>query len=93
MEFNWNGKPWTITFVQEMPHEPPLPDDRCGDTIWANRAIRVKDGRSGKETLETIVHELMHASLGQKATERRVENIGALVGGVLWRLGYRRRRR
>lgn len=88
MDFKIGKKQWKMSFVRKMPAEPNLPVDRCGDTDWSKKAIRVKTGMDPKETLETIIHEMIHAYF-PKVTEKRVTDAGYIITDVLWRLGYR----
>lgn len=43
----------------------------------------------GRQALETLIHESLHAIFDKKLSERQVENAGRDIAGFLWRLGYR----
>lgn len=42
--------------------------------------------------LETVIHEALHAC-NWKATEDRVENTASDIARLLWRIGYRKKKR
>lgn len=90
MTFRWKGKDWTLEFPASLEPDARLPADRWGETCWADSSVRVVDSTKSKVRFETTIHELLHVALGPKAQERRVEQTGAMIADVLWRLGYRR---
>jgi hypothetical protein len=61
----------------------------CEDPFEPERIIRIKQGMSEKETLDTIIHEILHAADWWKK-EEWVENVATDITRTLWRLGYRK---
>lgn len=61
----------------------------CEDPREPGRVIRVKQGLSEKETLEVIIHEILHAADWDKS-EEWVEAVAHDITRTLWRLGYRK---
>lgn len=88
MEFNIGKRTWKLLFVKELPPDPNLPLERYGDTTWADQLIRIQKDLRPEETLETIIHELLHARF-PKLKEKTVTDAGGLIAAILWRLGYR----
>ena len=62
----------------EVPRQPGA-DELC---IWINPRLR------GKQRLETIIHEAIHAEWPDMP-EQKVEAAGTNIGRLVWRLGYR----
>lgn len=60
------------------------PPDNPGKTITVERKL------SGKLELDTIIHELIHASLWEVLDEDFVERMGTDVANAVWRMGYRK---
>lgn len=55
------------------------------------RVIRIRKSKlSERQTLETVLHELVHL-LDWDVEESAVERRARLLAKVLWRLGYRRK--
>jgi len=60
-------------------------------------AIRMPDGlasgssRKAKEDLNILIHECLHAA-NWNASENKVDQTACDIGGLLWRLGYRRKK-
>lgn len=95
MLFAIGKKAWTLTFVEALPKDASLPD-RDGECVWADRIVRVKDSLTPKNTMDTVVHEILHAYLGRSTASgrghERVNELAGVITDVLWRMGYRRRR-
>lgn len=62
---------------------------KCEDPREPGRVIRVKQGMSEKETLEVVIHEILHAADWHKS-EEWVEAVAIDITRTLWRLGYRK---
>ena len=80
-----DGKRWLLRFTR-------LKGDACGWTFFDNSArprILIDERLRGGTRLETIVHELLHASLGPTISEEAVTEAAKVVRRTLWNLGYR----
>lgn len=80
-----DGKRWLLRFTR-------LKGDAAGWTYFDNSArprILIDDRLRGGTRLETIVHELLHASLGPTISEEAVTEAARVVRRTLWNLGYR----
>jgi hypothetical protein len=77
------GKRWKLQFVQ-------LKINRgdCSSPNDVRKVIRVHAGLQGRERLEVLLHELMHAA-DWRAAEEHIEQSAADIARVLWRVGYR----
>jgi len=80
-----DGKRWLLRFTR-------LKGDAAGWTFFDNSArprILIDERLRGGGRLETIVHELLHASLGPTISEEAVTEAAKVVRRTLWNLGYR----
>ena len=80
-----DGKKWLLRFT-------PLKGDAAGWTFFdtAKRPRSLIDARlRGGSRLETIVHELLHASLGPTISEESVTEAARVIRRTLVALGYR----
>lgn len=88
---------WTFRFLDELPPENGLPDERCGDTVWADRTVRIRNGMRIRDELNTILHEGLHAGFGRQTDtpgwERRIEAVSAFLTDVLRQVYTIRRKR
>lgn len=66
----------------EVPRQPG-PDELC---IWINPKLR------GKQRLETVIHESLHAEFPDMS-EEQVVAAGNNISRLVWRLGYREKGR
>jgi hypothetical protein len=79
------GKRWLLRFTT-------LRGDAAGWTFFdsAKRPrILIDERLRGGTRLETIVHELLHASLGPNISEEAVTEAAKVIRRTLWNLGYR----
>jgi hypothetical protein len=79
------GKRWLLRFTT-------LRGDAAGWTFFdgAKRPrILIDERLRGGTRLETIVHELLHASLGPTISEEAVTEAAKVIRRTLWNLGYR----
>lgn len=60
----------------------------CDDPLSMDKEIRVCHTLSGREEMETIVHELFHAAHWD-LSEEAVDEAAHDITETLWRLGYR----
>ena len=80
-----DGKRWLLRFTR-------LKGDAAGWTFFDNSArprILIDERLRGGTRLETIVHELLHASLGPTISEEAVTEAARVIRRTLWNLGYR----
>lgn len=80
-----DGKRWLLRFT-------PLKGDAAGWTFFdtAQRPrILIDERLKGGAKLETIVHELLHASLGPSISEEAVTEAARVIRRTLVTLGYR----
>ncbi len=48
------GEEYKIIYTSRIKH--------CGDTNWELKRIRIKKGMTPRETLSTLIHELLHVA-------------------------------
>jgi hypothetical protein len=80
------GRRYQVTFPRR------LPKDTVGDCSHPSarrKRIRVLRGLSEKLTLDTLIHECLHAADFDKKEEWANETATA-IARLLWELGYRR---
>ena len=80
-----DGKRWLLRFTK-------LTGNAAGWTYFDNAKrprILIDDKLKGGTRLETIVHELLHASLGPTISEESVTEAARVIRRTLWTLGYR----
>ena len=72
--------------------DPALVHGMCDDPKDPTPSIHVFEDISTKRGFETVVHEAMHAALW-KLSEEDVTRAAGEITGLLWRLGFRLRKR
>jgi Zn-dependent peptidase ImmA (M78 family) len=79
-----DGRRWLLRFTR-------LKGQADGWTCYDEATPRMLiDERLKKgQRLETIVHELLHASLGPTISEEAVTEAARVIRRTLWNLGYR----
>ena len=80
-----DGKRWLLRFTR-------LKGDAAGWTFFDNAKrprILIDEKLTGGQKLETIVHELLHASLGPSISEEAVTEAARVIRRTLGTLGYR----
>ena len=80
-----DGKRWLLRFTR-------LTGNAAGWTYFDNAKrprILIDEKLRGGTRLETIVHELLHASLGPTISEESVTEAARVIRRTLWSLGYR----
>ena len=80
-----DGKRWLLRFTR-------LTGNAAGWTYFDNAKrprILIDEKLRGGTRLETIVHELLHASLGPTISEESVTEAAKVIRRTLWSLGYR----
>lgn len=81
-----NGRRWLLRFTR-------LRGGADGWTYYDQRRPKmlIHDRLKNAAKIETIAHELLHASLGPTVSEAAVTEAARVIGRTLWRLGYRER--
>ena len=69
--------------------KPGRPDSTEYPAIRLPEGLPFKEDRRAKQGLTTLIHEMIHAE-DWDLSENRVDQIAVDMGGLLWRLGYRR---
>lgn len=64
-------------------------DGDCDDPRTKGKTLRIHKGLSEKDTLETVIHEALHAADWHK-DEPWVDHVSRDIARILWRLGWRR---
>jgi len=80
-----DGKRWLLRFTK-------LKGDACGWTFFDNASkprILIDEKLRGGARLETILHELLHASLGPNISEEAITEAARVQRRVLTMLGYK----
>ena len=62
---------------------------QCDAPKTKGRCIKVANNLTDKDTLETVIHEVLHAA-NWVHSEEHIANVAHDVARILWRLGYRR---
>lgn len=83
-----DGEYWTITWVRSLPKEK---DGRevHGKCRYRSKKILIATKFSEREILDTLCHELVHAT-DPELTEDAVVRRGNNYSHALWEAGYRR---
>lgn len=66
------------------------PYGECDDPKTPGKQIRVRADLTDKLELDTLIHEMLHASAWEVLSEEFVTQTAHDVARVLWRLGYRK---
>ena len=78
---NFRGKKYKIFF------RPPKNMNHIGPCDFGTREIEIKPSLKGKEKLDCIIHEALHACLPD-LDDDAVNETGIAVSGLLFKLGY-----
>lgn len=84
MQFQIKNRKWTI-------RETYLESD-FGQCNWTKRRIDILPGQHPTERLDTLIHEVIHA-VDAKLSERKVVALANALTTVLWKDGYRRKKK
>ena len=76
------GQRWRLRFVPNL-------GDAEGLCHKEERLIRIALGYPEDRTLDSIIHEILHAALWD-LDEEAVHDTANAISAALWRLGYRR---
>jgi hypothetical protein len=77
------GQRWRIRFVPHL-------GDAEGLCHKEERVIRIARGYPEERTMDSIIHEILHAALWD-LDEEAVNETANAISAALWRLGYRRK--
>lgn len=86
MKVTIRNKAWDFRFVKRL---PPDTLGHCDHPQRQAKQIRVLEKLKGKDRLDCVIHELLHAACWDLA-EETVDQTATDVAAVLWKLGYRR---
>lgn len=86
------GKQYELTFEERLPR---LPDGRkaagwCDHPETVGKKIRIRQGMTEEQTLDTLIHEMLHAAAWQ-IKEELVEEFSSNAAEILCRLGWTKR--
>jgi hypothetical protein len=76
------GQKWRLRFV-------PFLGNAEGVCDKPERTIRIALGKSEQDTLDSIIHEILHAAMWDLDEEAVLTTANA-ISEALWKLGYRR---
>ena len=85
MRIKVGGKYWDLTFSKMKGKYL----GRCDAPHIPEKKIKISKDIEGKEELDTLLHELLHAADWWK-DEEWVEQTASEIATVLWRLGWRK---
>lgn len=71
--------------------KPGQPDKKEYPAIRLPEGLPCGDDKGAKEGLTTVIHECLHAE-NWPTSEKLVDTAACDIGGLLWRLGYRRKK-
>jgi hypothetical protein len=86
MRIRLGGKYWQLRFAANMRDYGDMIDPGKAE----GRLIRIGTWQGEEDTMDTIIHEALHASL-PLLDETAVHETANDLSRLLWRLGYRRR--
>lgn len=71
--------------------KPKVPDKDEYPAIRLPNGLAFGNTKKAKEDLVILLHECLHAENWNKS-ENEVDRVAVDIGGLLWRLGYRRKK-
>lgn len=83
MTFTFNGRRYTFRITKSR-----LVDGSCSPPDGRSKEIVVRGALRGEHRLDSLIHEMLHASCWDLA-EETVERTATEIARALWRLGYR----
>jgi len=85
------GRQWTLLFCKRLRRLPDGQQARgwCDDPATKGKTIRIREGMSDEDTLDTVLHELLHAA-GWHIEEDFIEQFSTDAASILTRLGWRK---
>lgn len=85
------GKRYKIVWVPPSKLCGGTADGTCDHPTTKGKKIQIATKLSDKDTLETVIHEIYHAS-DPNLSEEAVNEMARDMASLLWRLGYRRQK-
>lgn len=82
------GKLWNLIF-KSLPKRPQKVYGLCDEPSKKGKQITIATGLTEIDELDTLIHEMIHASVWQ-LDEEIVDRMSTDIARVLFRLGYRR---
>lgn len=79
-------KRWSLIFTRNL---SKANHGECDHPTKKGKEIRVREGIREQSTLETLIHEMLHAA-NWSLDEEFVTDSARDISRVLWKLGYRR---
>jgi hypothetical protein len=89
MRHTFAGRQWTILHVKQCPPDDDGRTDNDGLIGLKTKHIYIRRGMSAKRTLETEIHEAIHACWWE-LNHRRLNHLDAELARFLYHLGYRK---
>lgn len=86
MKARLRGKVWHVRYVKRMPNTP---DGECDAPDIPGKEIRIREGQQGRELVDTVIHEALHACFWDLDDEA-VHEAGHDIARLLDRLGLLR---
>jgi len=68
---------------------PPDEFGRCDAPDQPDKCIHIRKGLRGKQELDTLIHEMLHAALWD-LDETAINDTAHDIALALWRIGYRK---
>ena len=69
-----SGQYWTIRFVSRL--------TGYGDCDWEKRTVRLRNGQTKEELLDTLIHEILHAGDPHKTEEWVEQTANSLTAAI-----------
>lgn len=85
MQITILGKRWNLRFTGRLHHAWR---GECEPPDSPRKEIRVRSTLEGRERLEVVLHEVLHAADWTK-DENWIEEFADDLAKILWKLGYR----
>ena len=85
LHFSIMGKRYKLRYVKHMKDF-----GQCDEPERKNKEIRIREGQTEREELDTLLHELTHSLAWHQFDESWVTQAANDIGTVLWRLGWRK---
>jgi hypothetical protein len=79
------GKSWDLQFVPRLKLDGLAVDGTCDPPGTPNKRIRIRKGLKGRDLIETIIHEVLHAGCWD-LDEMAVREMSADAARILERL-------
>lgn len=81
------GKRWELKITSKLSRDCR---GECEPPDSVKKEIRIRSTLKGREFLEVLMHEILHAADWSK-DESWVERVADDMSAILWKMGYRRK--